>query len=574
MSESITESTQLSPNCPQCGKPVGPAAPQGICPDCLLGNQLLHSSAHRSSDFASGPLIDQLPNKDITLDASGKARFVDPLKPGQHVGEFEIIRRLGRGGMGTVYEAQDTSNKRRVALKVLIRPVENDQARERFLREGRLAASINHPNSVFVFGTHQADGLSLISMELVDGGTLEQRVRKLGPLPPRKAVDAALQIIDGLDAAYSLGVLHRDIKPANCFVAEDGTIKVGDYGLSISTDPQFDARLTTEGSFLGTPAFSSPEQLRGDTLDVRSDIYALGVTLYYLLTGKTPFKADGMVKLMAMVLESSPETPISIRSDIPKELSQIVLRCLSKEPGDRFRNYAELREALLPFSSEKPEPVSFGWRIIAGLIDSTLLSIPGFVVTVVALLPNEVAVGTNYVANRWLTLAILGLCVLYYGVSESVFGQTFGKWAVRLRAVDANGSSPGYQHSMLRAACFVLFPKLISLPYHLLSDGISALDVRSWEDSWPLAMAMAVGLSDWLLFGVMFSTVRRGNGFAGLHGLVSGTRIVSCEYETRVSMKAASRKLLPCRTSRRSARITCWKHSRRRTETCWWAMTR
>ncbi len=216
-----------------------------------------------------------------------------------------------------------------------------------------------------------------------------------GHSPPRKAVDAALQIIDGLDAAYSLGVLHRDIKPANCFVAEDGTIKVGDYGLSISTDPQFDARLTTEGSFLGTPAFSSPEQLRGDTLDVRSDIYALGVTLYYLLTGKTPFKADGMVKLMAMVLESSPETPISIRSDIPKELSQIVLRCLSKEPGDRFRNYAELREALLPFSSEKPEPVSLGWRTVAGLIDSVLLSIPGFVVTVVALLPNEVVLGNE-----------------------------------------------------------------------------------------------------------------------------------------------------------------------------------
>ncbi len=144
MSESITESTQLSPNCPQCGKPVGPAAPQGICPDCLLGNQLLHSSARRSSDFASGPLIDELPNKDITLDASGKARFVDPLKPGQHVGEFEIIRRLGRGGMGTVYEAQDTSNKRRVALKVLIRPVENDQARERFSR--RAARRFDQPS--------------------------------------------------------------------------------------------------------------------------------------------------------------------------------------------------------------------------------------------------------------------------------------------------------------------------------------------------------------------------------------------------------------------------------------------
>ncbi len=133
---------------------------------------------------------------------------MDPLQPGETVGQFEIIKRLGRGGMGTVYEAQDTENKRRVALKVLSRPVDSTEARQRFLREGRLAASINHPNSVFLFGTQQVDRWSLISMELVNGGTLEQQIRKHGPMPPRRAVDAALQIIDGLDAAYSLGVLH------------------------------------------------------------------------------------------------------------------------------------------------------------------------------------------------------------------------------------------------------------------------------------------------------------------------------------------------------------------------------
>ena len=193
--------------------------------------------------------------------------------------------------MGVVYEAEDLESGRRVALKVLSHKLDSPEARNRFFREGRLAASINHPNSVYVFGTEEIAGTPVIAMELVSGGTFKDRVREKGPLPIREAVDAVLQMIEGLAAAQRIGILHRDIKPSNCYVGEDGTVKIGDFGLSISTAIRIEPALTATGSFLGTPAFCSPEQLRGDELNARSDMYAVGATLYYLLTGRTPFEA-------------------------------------------------------------------------------------------------------------------------------------------------------------------------------------------------------------------------------------------------------------------------------------------
>ncbi len=455
MSDATYKNSDPVIHCIRCGLAISPKLPHGVCPNCLLTSHLLNSSTDRTLDYGSQPLIDH-PEKDLSVNASGDAQWVDPLRPGETVGQFEIIKRLGRGGMGTVYEAQDTENKRRVALKVLSRPVDNAEARQRFLREGRLAASINHPNSVFVFGTHQVDRWSLISMELVNGGTLEQLIRKHGPMPPRRAVDAALQIIDGLDAAYSLGVLHRDIKPANCFLSTDGTIKIGDFGLSISTETQPNSRITTEGIFLGTPAFSSPEQLRGDALDVRSDIYAFGVTLYYLLTGQTPFTADGMVKLLALVLESSPATPVSIRSEIPKELSRIVMRCLSKEPGDRFRNYTELRAGLAQFSSAVPEPASLGSRSIAGMIDVAFLTVLSFLYTA---FPFPDLEESGSLALRTAMVVYTALHILYYAACESAFGQTIGKKMLDLKTVDALGNRPSFSKAFIRASVFVLIRK-------------------------------------------------------------------------------------------------------------------
>src|SRR5262245_13882735 len=269
-------------------------------------------------------------------------------EPGQRFGGYQILRTLGRGGMGAVYEAEQVETGRCVALKILNHALDSSDARKRFLREGRLAASVSHPNSVYVFGTEEIDGTPAIAMELVSGGTLQDLVKAHGPLPTGKAVDAILQVIAGLEAAQKNGVLHRDIKPANCFIDRDGTIKIVDFGLSISTALRGETNVTLTGVFLGTPAFSSPEQLKGDELSVRSDIYSVGITLHYLLTGRAPFEADNVVKLLATVLERPAEPPRKHRPDIPRGLASIVLRCLAKQPGDRFRDYQALRQALLP----------------------------------------------------------------------------------------------------------------------------------------------------------------------------------------------------------------------------------
>ena len=171
--------------------------------------------------------------------------------PGQVFGPYRIGRLLGRGGMGEVYEAEHVEQGRRVALKVLNQRLTGPQDRARFLREGQLAASITHPNSVYIFGSDEIAGTPVIAMELLAGGTLKDRVKEHGPLPPAKAVDAILQVIAGLDAAHAGGVLHRDIKPANCFIDGDHTVKIGDFGLSISTAARDMTEFTMAGRFTG-----------------------------------------------------------------------------------------------------------------------------------------------------------------------------------------------------------------------------------------------------------------------------------------------------------------------------------
>ncbi len=336
-------------HCPQCGSPLPLDSPQELCPKCLLAVGM----------------------ETVAVPSAGP-----PLVPriGEAFGEYEITALLGSGGMGAVYEAEDRKTGRRVALKVLSDRLESPEHRHRFLREGRLAASYNHPNSVYIFGTEEIEGTPVITMELVQGGTLQDRVKAAGPLPIDEAVDAVLQIIAGLEAAENAGVLHRDIKPSNCFVDSDGSVKIGDFGLSISTAPRMDSFQTETGAILGTPAFASPEQLRGDEVDVRSDIYSVGITLYYLLTGRTPFQASQMMRLLATVLEQPAPSPREFRPEIPHGLAKVILRCLAKRPEQRFSDYPALRKALLPYTSQAPLPGTLGYRLLAGVIDFLLLT--------------------------------------------------------------------------------------------------------------------------------------------------------------------------------------------------------
>src|SRR5436190_14791247 len=272
--------------CPGCGAPLTSDAPGGLCPQCLLQTQVIGEE-----ELAALPAARAVP------------------VPGETFGDYRILKLLGHGGMGEVYEAEHVTTARRVALKVMRHTLASEQDRKRFLREGRLAASVNHPNVVYIHGSEEIDGAPAIAMELVHGGTLKDRLKREGPLPVSEAVEAALQIIDGLEAAHAAGVLHRDIKPANCFVTADGSVKVGDFGLSVSTLARGESLITASGAVMGTPAYASPEQLRGEELDVTSDIYSVGATLYHLLTGKTPFNATDFVKLITEVLDKEPDAP-------------------------------------------------------------------------------------------------------------------------------------------------------------------------------------------------------------------------------------------------------------------------
>ena len=350
--------------------------------------------------------------------------------------------------MGAVYEAEQIETGRRVALKVLTYRLNSAEARARFFREGRLAASINHPNSVYVFGTGEIEGTPAIVMELVDGGTLQDRVKRDGPLPVGNAVDAIIDVISGLQAAQAKGILHRDIKPSNCFEDADGTVKVGDFGLSISSEAREETDLTRKGMFLGTPAFCSPEQLRGEELNARSDLYSVGVTLFYLLTGRTPFEGNTTMQLFANVLEKAPPSPKDFRPEIPEELARVVLRCLEKTPGERFRNYSELHRALMPFGTDAPVPASFSQRFLAAMIDMTVVSFLSFLSKTIDFLLT----GDLFTVQQM--LLFYPVMIGYYAIPEGRWGCSLGKAICRLQLVDDHRNPPGYKKAGLRAAMF------------------------------------------------------------------------------------------------------------------------
>ena len=457
------------------------------------------------------------------MESGAEAKSRGLPQPGEQFGHYTIIRALGAGGMGAVYEAEDLESGRRVALKVLSHRLDSPEARERFFREGRLAASINHPNSVYIFGTEEIGGTPVITMELVPGGTLQDRVRARGPLPVGETVDAVLQIVEGLEAAQRVGILHRDVKPSNCYVGENGAVKIGDFGLSISTAVRTEPALTATGAFLGTPAFCSPEQLRGDELNARSDMYSVGATLFYLLTGRTPFEAKNMVQLLATVLEQRPPSPRQFRPEIPKGLARVVLRCLEKQSGERFRSYADLAQALAPYSSTAPTPATLGLRFLAGAVDMTLLC--GLAVAI-----NISAFGSvmAFMDQAMQLSPKMLACVirlrrpggsLLCGVRGSV-GRRGGQGPLPVaRGGVRTGIRPA---SRGLASVRWSMSGRPSLPYWV-AFGTNPKAYLSTSQSDPDAL----GLFCYVIMALLFVTARRRNGFAAVQDLLTRTRVVS-----------------------------------------------
>ena len=380
---------------------------------------------------------------------------------------------------------------------------------------------MNHPNVVYVHGSEEIDGLPAIAMELARGGTLHDRLKRQGPLPIVDAVAAVLQMIDGLEAAHAAGVLHRDIKPANCFVTPEGTVKIGDFGLSVSTLARGESLLTAAGSVMGTLAYASPEQLRGEELDVRSDIYSVGATLYHLLTGKTPYSATEFVKLITEVLEKQPSPPNALREEIPAELSRIVLRCLVKDRKARFQNYDDLREALLPFRAPDQVPANPARRAIAGIIDDLFAYGPSFLFLAYwSFDPLDYFVRQRTANAALVWIAFYAWYLLYFAITEGLWGSAPGKSICGLRVVGKDGQVPGIPRALLRTVIY-MFPMI--LPSVLYLALVSKADMQA-----------ALGRGDelitdwawWLTFALLFVTVRRRNGYAAIHDLLSGTRVI------------------------------------------------
>ena len=263
------------------------------------------------------------------------------LTEGDTLGPYRILGEAGRGGMGVVYRAVDTRLDRTVALKAVSPLVGRDvEQRRRLRREAKIAASLNHPAIAAVYALEELDGGLYIAGEYIEGENLRTRIEQ-GPLPLPDLLRIATQVCQGLVAAHSNGVVHRDLKPENVLLDAEGNLKIVDFGLALPTpQPSHSQRLTREGTVLGTPVYMSPEQLEGQETDFRSDLFAFGMLMHELATGRHPFEGKTPLATVARILEGSPGRSGAVGP--PSMLEPILLRCLEKDPADRFQSTGEL----------------------------------------------------------------------------------------------------------------------------------------------------------------------------------------------------------------------------------------
>jgi hypothetical protein len=501
--------------CPRCQAHLEFAEKRpSFCSEC--GSSLSQPQpATTPYEGAEAPTLAPLPGSSAALPALR-----------EQVGGYRLLRRLGAGGMGSVYEAEEINSTRRVALK-LISPehATSPDAVERFRREGRLASTIAHPRCVFVLAADEDAGQPYIVMELMPGDTLETLVAQQGPLPPETAVAKVLDIIEGLQEAHRLGVVHRDMKPSNCFLEADGRVKVGDFGLAKSLVNQ--AHLTRTGSFLGTVLYASPEQIRGEPVDAQSDVYSVAATLYFLLAGRAPFQTGDPAATLARIV-SDPVPPLcGARPEVTAGLEQVVLRGLERDRQRRYRNLDEFRAALLPFAPGRLSIGGVGLRFGAFLLDTLILLPLGWLDAGVIMW--ALTDPSAFIILRLTKVLILLVHFGYFAITEGCWGCTPGKRLMRLRVWRVGSNAPpGLLRGMARTGIYLLvfMPGFVAALWyapHIMARN----QVLNTEMTFLQVGLFLVGLT------VLLSTMRARNGYRLLHDLLTRTRVVQLPERER-----------------------------------------
>lgn len=509
-SRSLSYSGERPSYCAYCGKPLG-------------ASHLARTDSYQPRPATDTASATALPPSNRIITFAGGISGVIP----DQIGGLHVLRQLGTGGMGTVYEAEDAVNGRKVAVK-LIKPqiAASPENIERFRQEGRLASLITHPRCVFVYQADEDKGRPYIVMELMPGATLKDIVSQQGPLQVGQAISKMLDVIDGLQAAHQLGVIHRDVKPSNCFVLTDGHVKVGDFGLSKVLPTQMTSTaktpqnqvtplennegITRTGAFVGTPLFASPEQIKGDIVDFRTDVYSVTATLYFLLTGQAPFEGGDNTATIARIVSESPSSVQAFRPDIPSELDRVIMKGLERDRDLRYSNLGELRAALLQFLPGYLQNAPRSSRIRAAIVDVALLA-PGLLLInqLVPKLLNPDAVSPDIID----LLSDLGMWLLilaYFVATEVVAGASFGKWLLSLKVGGLRpGKPPKRRQLFLRALGFFV---IVALP-GLLALALTGSDWIKW-------LFHGIGLL------LLFDSMRAQGGFRGLHEILSKTCVV------------------------------------------------